>query len=366
MPKTSVQELYEFGQSIWLDNISRAMIESGKLEQMIGLGLRGLTSNPTIFNKAISESSDYNEKIIQLRNEGKSTFEIYDELTVKDVQDAADIFFAVFQKSNGLDGFVSLEINPKLAYKPEETIKEGKRLFLRVNRPNVMLKVPATQEGLLAIEELVACGININATLIFFLEQYVNTANAYIRGIRRFLQSKGEVSRVRSVASVFVSRIDTYIDKRLTELQNSGLAGKAAASNCAAIYRKFSEIFCAPEFCKLKESGVNSQRVLWGSTSTKNPDYSDIKYVAELVAKNTVNTMPEETFYAFLEHGKVQEALTYDNSCAQKTIEALQHLGVDINDVCSQLLKAGVAAFEQSFDSLIATLERKKNLACAI
>lgn len=363
MPKSSIQELNTFGQSVWLDNINRSMIKTGKLKQMIELGLCGMTSNPTIFDKAISSGTDYDEKILELCEAGKSTFEIYDDLTVRDVQDAADIFLPVYKESNGMDGYVSLEINPRLAYKTEETIKEAKRLYQKVNRPNVMFKVPVTSQGFSAIEELVALGININSTLIFSLEQYINTANAYIRGIKRLLQNKGDVSRIRSVASVFVSRIDTSVDNLLKEKPTfASLKGKAAVSNSGLIYKKYLEIFSSAEFKQIREKGGHLQRVLWGSTSTKNPDYSDIKYVSELIARNTVNTMPEQTFNAFLDHGKVKEALTADVSEAEKSIAGLKNLGIDINDVCARLLEEGVVAFEKSFDSLLDSIEKKKNI----
>jgi transaldolase len=363
--KNSIQELNAFGQSAWLDNINRAMLESGKLKEMIDLGLRGMTSNPTIFDKAISSSADYDEKIAELCEAGKSTFEIYDELTVRDVQDAADMFLPVYKETKGLDGYVSLEINPKFAYKVEETIKEGRRLYQKVNRPNVMLKVPATSQGFSAIEELVASGLNINATLIFSLGQYIDTANAYTRGIKRLLDKKGDVSKVRSVASVFVSRIDTSVDNLLEKKSAAAaLKGKAAVSNSALIYQKYLEIFSSEDFKSLKEKGANPQRALWASTSTKNPDYSDIKYVSELIAGDTVNTMPEQTFNAFLDHGKVKEALAADASEAEKTIANLKNLGIDVNDICAQLLKDGVFAFEKSFDSLLNSIEKKKNILC--
>lgn len=375
MPKNGIHELNAFGQSAWLDNISRSMLRTGKLKQMIELGLCGMTSNPTIFDKAISSSADYDEKILELCEYGKSTFEIYDDLTIRDVQDAADIFLPVYKESNGIDGYVSLEIDPRLAYKTEETVKEGKRLFQKVNRPNVMFKVPATKPGFSAIEELVALGININSTLIFSLEQYINTADAYIRGIERILENKGDVSKVHSVASVFVSRIDTSVDNLLDQLLAKeeaqkkkallmSLKGKAAVSNSGLIYQKYLEIFSSEDFKQLRKKGANEQRVLWGSTSTKNPDYSDIKYVSELIAKNTVNTMPEQTFNAFFDHGKVKEALTSNAPEAQEVIVILKKQGIDINADCAQLLKEGVLAFEKSFDSLLNAIEKKKNIVC--
>lgn len=377
MEKTHIQELGAFGQSVWLDNIGRPMIKSGKLKEMIGLGLRGMTSNPTIFDKAISSGSDYDEKIVELSNAGKSAFEIYDELTISDVQDAADIFLPVYKESGGLDGYVSLEINPKLACKTDDTIKEGIMLFQKVNRPNVMFKVPATDAGFKAIEELVARGMNINITLIFSLAQYINTVEAYLRGIKRLLQDKKNVTNLRSVASVFVSRIDTYVDNLLDQFalkeENQGkkaqinsLKGRAATSNSSLIYEKYLKILSSSDFKELKTNGVNVQRVLWGSTSAKNPQYCDIKYVTELIARDTVNTMPEQTFSAFLDHGEVRESLIQDVRSAKKLIDDLRQVGIDIDDVCMQLLKEGVAAFEKSFDSLLNSLEKKRSVLCKI
>ena len=364
---TTIQQLDSLGQSIWLDNINRTMIESGKLKEMIVEGLLGMTSNPTIFDKAISSSSEYDKYMQELCSKGKSAFEIYDELTVKDVQDATDIFRPVYEKTNGLDGYVSLEINPKLAYKTEETITEGKRLHKKVNRDNLMLKVPSTDEGFKAVEELTALGMNINITLIFSLEQYIKTFEAYIKGIKRFLESGGDASKVRSVASVFVSRIDTVIDAKLDELIERGgnkeelqrLKGKAAVANSALIYKKYLDFISSDEFKVLQAKGVNIQRVLWGSTSTKNLAYNDLKYVEELIGKNTVNTVPGNTYEAFLDHGQPKEALTSDASDAQQSISSLRAVGIDINDVCKELLEKGVIAFEKSFDSLLEHIETK-------
>ena len=364
---TTIQQLDSLGQSIWLDNINRTMIEGGKLKEMISEGLLGMTSNPTIFDKAISSSSEYDKYMEELCSKGKSTFEIYDELTVKDVQDAADIFRSVYEKTNGLDGYVSLEINPKLAYNIEDTIIEGKRLHKKVNRPNVMFKVPSTDEGFKAVEEFTALGMNINITLIFSLEQYNKTFEAYIKGIKRFLESGGDASKVRSVASVFISRIDTLADAKLDEVIEKGgnkeelerLKGKAAVANSALIYKKYLDVVSSNEFKELQAKGVNIQRVLWGSTSTKNPAYSDVKYVAELIGKNTVNTVPDNTYEAFLDHGEVKEALTSDISDAQQAISSLKVVGIDINDVCKELLEKGVVAFEKSFDSLLEHIDCK-------
>ncbi len=370
MTKTTIQQLDDFGQSAWLDYISRSLLDTGKLKEMIGQGLRGMTSNPTIFDKAVSTGSDYDSIIKKLKAMNKSTFEIYDDLTIKDIQDAADVFKPVYHETAGLDGYVSLEVNPKLAYKTRETVEEAKRLYKKVNRPNVMFKVPSTNEGLTAIEELLARGININVTLIFSVQQYIDTTKAYIKGIERFLQKSGDASTVRSVASVFVSRIDTATDKLLEETlakksdvsikgNLEQLRGKAAVANSALIYKKYREIFASSEFKQLQKRGAHVQRLLWGSTSTKNPAYSATKYVSELIGKNTVNTIPGNTFNAFLDHGVVKETLTGDIEEAQKVIDDLKILGLDINVICNKLLQDGVAAFERSFDSLLNSIEEK-------
>ncbi|UCG90902.1 MAG: transaldolase [candidate division WOR-3 bacterium] len=370
MAQSKMQELADFGQSIWLDYISRSLIETGRLKKMIAQGLRGMTSNPTIFDNAVSASADYDKQIAALKMLNKSTFEIYDELTVKDIQAAADLFRPVYEKTNNIDGHISLEVNPKLAYNIKETIEEAKRLYTKVNRPNVMFKVPSTDEGFAAIEELLAEGININITLIFSVQQYTNTAEAYIKGIERLLQKGGDVSTVCSVSSVFVSRIDTLTDKLIDEKSTressievrtklEALKGTAAVANSAMIYKKYQDIFSSNRFKPLQEKGANVQRLLWGSTSTKNPAYSDIKYVTELIGKHTINTIPEHTLDAFLDHGVVKETLTGDTTEAQKIIDDLRRIGIDIDDVCKKLLKDGVVAFEKSFDSLLNAIEQK-------
>jgi transaldolase len=375
MAKTVIHELCETGQSIWLDNINRSMIDSGKLKNLINQGLRGMTSNPTIFDKAISASTDYDETISQLSNGDKTTFQIYDDLTVKDIQDAADIFRPVYEESDGLDGYVSLEINPHLAFNTTETIEEAKRLHQKVNRPNVMYKVPATDEGFKAVEELISSGFNVNVTLIFSLEQYSKTAQAYMNGIKRLLENNGDPRKVRSVASVFVSRIDTTIDALLEEKESKeqeentknelhSLKGKAAVANSRLIYKKYQEILSSDEFKALWEKGANVQRVLWGSTGTKNPAYSDIKYITELIGKNTVNTVPDATLDAFLDHGEAKEILTANAGDAQEIIENLKKADIDINTVCAKLLADGVISFEKSFDSLLNSIETKSKNLC--
>ncbi len=375
MKKTVLRDLCETGQSIWLDNINRSMIESGRLKELINLGLRGMTSNPTIFDKAISTSTDYDAEILQLSNSDKTVFQIYDDLTTKDIQDAADLFLPIYEETRGLDGYVSLEINPHLAFNTNETIEEGKRLHQKVNRPNVMFKVPSTEEGFGAVEELISSGINVNITLIFSLEQYIKTAQAYMRGIKLLLENNGDPRSVHSVASVFVSRVDTYVDKLLEEKESqeneesiksklNSMRGKAAVANSRLIYKKYMDILSCEEFKTLWEKGANIQRVLWGSTSAKNPAYSDIKYVTELIGKSTVNTVPDSTLDAFLDHGEIREVLGADVYDAQEVIGNLNKFGIDINTVCAKLLNDGVTSFQESFDSLLNSIETKSKNLC--
>ena len=361
MSTSTMQQLSDLGQSVWLDFISRPLLETGKLKQLIQLGLRGMTSNPSIFNQSIGTTHDYDEQITLLKQKGKSIFDIYDALTINDIQQATDQFKSVYEQTKGLDGYVSLEINPLLANKVDEQIKEGKRLFAKVNRPNVMIKVPSTQEGFPVIEELIASGINVNVTLIFSLEQYVNTAHAYWRGLKRLVQKTNDLSHVRSVASVFISRVDTIIDelleKRSAEAKN--LKGKAAVANARIIYEEYKKLFESGEFKTLRAKGANVQRVLWGSTSTKNPSYKDVKYVEELIAVDTINTIPEKTLNCFLDHGKVKDAFQNNVNEAKKVISALDQQNILIDDVCKNLLKDGLKAFDDAFETLQHSLEKK-------
>ena len=370
--KTKLEKLADFGQSIWLDSIDRAMLKNGKLKDLIKQGLCGLTSNPTIFEQAIGKHNEYDNQIVELKNQGKSTFEIYDELTTTDIRDAADLFEGLYEKTKGEDGFVSLEINPQLGRKVDEQIKEGLRLFEKVNRPNLMIKVPATREGLKVAQELIAQGVNVNITLIFSYEQYCETIGAYLNGLKRRLQEKLDISHIRSVASVFISRVDTLVDKIIEDkiaLETSQtkldrmrvLLGTAAVSNTRIIYQKFLHVFSGKEFTEFSKRGANLQRPLWGSTSTKNPNYSDIKYVKEFIAKYTVNTVPEKTLQAFLDHGEIKEAFArFPEGAAKENIYHLEDLtGVKIKDICERLLNEGLGAFEKSFVFLLETIEKK-------
>lgn len=370
MSHTILEDLAKLGQSIWLDNINRSLVEEGKLTGMIAGGLKGVTSNPSIFNKVISESEDYDLSIKDLRDRGKSVFEIYDELTVGDIASAAVEFTEVYKDSKGLDGYVSLEINPLLADKVEEQIEEGKRLFKKVNKENVMIKVPSTQAGYKVIEALISESINVNATLIFSLKQYEEVVKAYFRGLITLIEKKGDPSKVRSVASVFVSRIDTAIDNLLEEklllepndevkAKVSGLKGKAAVANSRLIFEKAKSIYSSEKFKVLAEKGANIQRVLWASTGTKNPQYSDIKYVKELIVAPTVNTIPEETLNAFIDHGDVKAAFLSDANDSVGIIKDLSDLGISVDETCVKLLKEGLVAFDKAFESLLKTIEKK-------
>lgn len=366
---TKIHELNEFGQSVWLDNISRHHLKSGKLKEMIRSGISGITSNPSIFNKSISETSDYDGMISKLVGDGRSAFDIYDELTIRDVQDAADLFREVYEFTDKRDGYISLEVSPKLAYKTAETVSEARRLFGKVNRKNLLIKVPATEQGIPAIRKLISDGINVNATLIFSIAQYNEVANAYIAGLRDFVSKGGDPQGIASVASVFISRTDTCVDKILDDIISKEkskkadlekIKGKAAVAYTKLIYKEYDRIFKGREFDVLKLKGARPQRALWASTSTKNPSYSDIKYVVELIGKDTVNTLPDPTYYAFMDHGIIKEAIKVDLEGAKKALSDLKRSGIDVDKVCEQLLKDGVDSFEKAFDSLLSSIEQKK------
>ena len=361
MATSKMSEIANLGQSLWVDNISRSMIESGQLKSLIDRGLRGQTSNPTIFKQAIATSNDYDKRIVQLTEQGKTVFEVYDVLTLKDVGDAADLFSAVYDATEGLDGYVSLEINPKLANEYESQLAECVRLWKTLARPNVMIKVPATKNGCKVVEGLIAQGINVNVTLIFSAEQYSDVVRAYMKGLRTLLTNKGDINRVRSVASIFVSRLDAAIDKWLDENKQGSLRGIAAVANCEIIYHKYMKEFNSAEFKEFKARGAHDQRVLWASTGTKDAAYSDIKYITELIGKNTVNTVPDKTLDAFCDHGIVKLSLPADVSKAQHHIEHLRLLGIDPNVVCLKLLEDGLVSFEKSFEELLSSIDKKSH-----
>src|SRR5210317_899718 len=302
---TKLHELTELGQSVWLDYISRSLMASGKLQELVDQGLRGVTSNPSIFEKAIAGSDDYDEDLNRLVRDGRSVAEIYENLAMSDIRRAADVLRLVYEKSGGADGYVSLEVNPALAHDTGATIAEARRLFASLERPNVLIKVPATPAGIPAIETLIAEGVNVNVTLIFSLEQYEAVATAYIARLEKLALAGGDVGRVASVASFFISRVDTAVDKALEEIGNTEIQGKIAIDNAKIAYSRFREIFSSERWKKLATESARVQRPLWASTSSNNPACPDTIYVDNLIGPDTVNTLPPATLDDFLDHGKV-------------------------------------------------------------
>lgn len=370
---SNLTKMIDYGQSYWIDNLTRRMIKSGELKKRITKeGLRGQTSNPAIFYKAISEGADYNKQIEKLVKEGKSVIEIYDALTIKDVQDACDLFKPVYESSNGVDGYVSLEVSPYLAHNTEETLNEAKRLFTAVNRPNCYIKIPGTSAGVSAIEQALYEGININVTLLFSIKAYVDVANAYINALERRLAEGKRIDNVASVASFFLSRIDTSIDQLLSHLINpqkdfgdvprpEHLLGKAAVASAKIAYQSFLKIFSGERWEKLAAAGAKVQRPLWASTSTKDPLYPDTKYVDPLIGYNTVNTLPETTIKAFEDHGKIEEnAILKHVDEAYQVLSDLKKLGIDIDSVTTQLMNDGIQKFIEPFDKLIKKLAQER------
>ena len=358
---TKLHELHDAGQSVWLDYIRRDMLDGGELRALVDDGVRGLTSNPTIFQQAIEGSDTYDAQIrevIATRPEA-TTIEMFEELAVQDIQRAADALLEVYTGSDGADGFVSLEVSPHLAHNTAATIAEAKRLWAWVDRPNLMVKVPATTAGVPAIEELIAAALNINVTLLFSLDMYIEVANAYIRGLAR----AAEPDTIASVASFFVSRVDGKTDAALEKVGSDealALRGTIAVANAKLAYRHYEQIFGGPAFAEVATRGARPQRLLWASTSTKNPEYSDVLYVETLVGPNTVNTMPPATIDAFRDHGVIDgAAIAWDLDTADDQMAQLGALGIDIDDVTRQLQEEGVSKFADSFDDLLATLANK-------
>jgi transaldolase len=361
MGASRVLDLFRYGQSVWLDQLGRGLLESGGLARAVAEGeVVGVTSNPTIFDKAIEGGADYDSEIAALLRQAPDmgTQALYEALVVKDIQDAADLLKPVFQRTDRLDGYVSLEVSPKLAYETQATIEEARRLFALVNRPNAFIKVPSTDEGLPAITALIGEGINVNVTLMFSQQDYISVANAYLSGLEQLAEAGGDLNKVASVASFFVSRIDVAVDKLLPE--DSPLHGKAAVANTKAAYALLQETFGSARFRKLKRKGARVQRFLCASTSTKDPAYSDVLYVEELIGPDTVNTMPLETLEGFRDHGRARPSITEDLRGAKRTLKALAKAGVDLNEVCRQLKVEGVQKFSDSLDSLLKSLETKR------
>lgn len=369
-PITAIQAL---GQSVWMDTMSRRFVESGELQARIQEDdLRGCTSNPTIFDKAIRQSADYDQDMQRLVSAGADAEAIYRDLTIRDIQLALDLLRPTFERTNGLDGYVSLEVSPHLARETDTTLAEAVALWELLDRPNAMIKIPGTPEGLPAIEEALYRGLNINITLLFSVQAYEQVANAYIRALQRRAEAGLPIDRIASVASFFVSRIDTEVDNRIeaqlartsdaterAELES--LLGRAAVANAKVAYSAYERIFGSEPFLSLKGQGARVQRLLWASVGTKNPAYKDTVYVDELIGPDTVSTMPPETFDAVKDHGAVQPTLTQNPDEARDVLARLGAIGIDINDVTDLLLTDGIQKFAKSFDDLMSGIQAKRD-----
>lgn len=379
---TKLDRLYELGQSVWYDNISREVLETGELQRLVDLGVRGVTSNPTIFKSAIVGSTAYDAQMRSMLGGDHTPQAVYEALAVEDIRRACDILRPVFEATDHVDGFVSLEVSPLLASDTTSTLAEVRRLHPMVERPNLYIKIPATSEGIPAIEQALFEGYNINITLIFSRKTYERVMEAYMRALERRVEAGKDISEVRSVASFFVSRVDTLVDKMLEKIAASAaepgnpqsaiperfrdLMGKAAVANAKLAYQDFLRVFRSQRFQRLTEKGAKVQRPLWASTSTKNPAYSDILYVGPLIGPDTVNTMPGETIEAFLDHGTA--ALTVEQGVdeAQRLLDALEAVGVSMDAVTQQLLDEGIQKFSEPFEALLGAIEEKtRQLAAA-
>jgi transaldolase len=361
MSTKPLQVLSELGQSAWIDFLSRDSIHGGHLRELIDdFSVVGATSNPTILQKAMTAGSAYDEQMSQLAADGASVEQTFWALAQQDIQDACDVFRPVWEATAKRDGYVSLEVDPRLAYDTLETYREAMRLHDEVDRPNLMVKIPATKPGLAAIEDVIAKGRSINVTLIFSLSRYAEVVESYLRGLERLVAEGGEPANVASVASFFVSRIDTEADKRLEEIGgHDELRGKLAIANAKLAYAHYLEVFSGPRWEYLRGKGATPQRVLWASTSTKNPAYPDVLYVEELLGPDTIDTMPEETIVAYQDHGQPRARLTQGLQDAHRTFDELKRAGVDYDDVTDTLEREGVEKFSEAFAELTASLAQK-------
>jgi transaldolase/transaldolase/glucose-6-phosphate isomerase len=356
-----LNQIKDFGQSIWLDFFDRELMDSGTLQKLIDEdGLSGITSNPSIFEKAIKGSSDYDEDIKKFSSEQKSNEEIFFSIAVKDIQKAADILKPVFDEANGSDGFVSMEVSPHLAHDTEGTIAQARELWKRIDRKNVMIKIPATKEGLPAIKNCIAEGININITLLFGLERYKEVTEAYISGLEKRLKNNLPLDNIQSVASFFLSRIDVLTDPILKEKKLNSLVGEVAIASAKRAYEIYKKVFFSDRFRELEKKGGTKQKVLWASTSTKDPAFSDVKYVEALIGPNTINTLPMETIDAFLDHGKIADHLENNLLKAQNLLNQLSENGINLDDLTQQLEIEGVEKFNKSYDSLLKAVGEKR------
>ena len=370
--KNPLKELLDFGQSVWLDYIRRNLFTTGELARLVNEdGLRGMTSNPAIFEKAIAGSTDYAQELQELaKRKDLDAKGVYEQLAIHDIQKAADVLKSVYVESKRRDGYVSLEVSPGLAHKTQETIEEARRLWKAVGRENLMIKVPGTVEGIPAFQQLISEGINVNVTLLFAQDVYEEVAEAYIAGLETFAKGGGDVSRMASVASFFVSRIDTLVESKIGALLKDpalpadrqtllqSLMGKVAIANAKLAYQSYKQIFAGPRWQALASRGGQTQRVLWASTSTKNPMYRDVLYVEELIGPDTVNTIPPATLDAFRDHGRVRASLEEDVEGARRTMDNLARAGISMKEVTDQLTDDGVKLFEKAFDELLATVEK--------
>ena len=380
MATTTIMQLHtQEDQSVWQDDISREMLTSGALEKSINeIGIRGLTSNPTIFEKAIAGGTAYDEAISELVRDGVDAHGIFESVAIKDIQDACDLFRPIYDSSNGADGFVSIEVSPGAARDADLTRREAKHLWEAVNRPNVMIKIPGTAEGVAVIKEMLALGININITLLFSIANYEQVALAYIEALEERMAAGKPVDKVASVASFFVSRVDSAVDKELdarieaasdeaTKAKLRGLKGKAAVANAKLAYVRFQELFNSDRFAPLRAAGAKVQRPLWASTSVKNPEYRDVLYVEELIGPETVNTMPRPTITAFLDHGVVARTVDKDIPAARQVMADLAEADIDLDAITARLEEEGIASFTTSYEALLAGVEAKRSqLAAAV
>jgi len=370
MAKNKMQELHEAGQSIWLDSIDRRMLHDGELERRVSDdALTGMTSNPTIFQKALASSNAYDEQIVAAEEDGLTSWELFELLETTDVRDACDAFAAVYSSTRGADGYVSIEISPGVSHDADAAIEEARRLWKTVDRPNVMVKVPGTREGAVAVRRLISEGINVNITLLFAIEAHERVIEAYMAGLEDRVKAHQPVDGLASVASFFVSRVDTEIDKRLDGLIAKAapaekerlqmLKGRAAIANAKLAYKLFRQKFSGPRWEALAKQGARVQRPLWASTSTKNPAYRDVMYVEELIGPDTVDTMPPATIDAFKDHGVVARTVDKKVAVAEGLLKEIEAVGISVREVTEKLLVDGIASFQKSFDELIAGLESK-------
>jgi transaldolase len=367
MASNHLREIEAEGQAVWLDNISRALIEDGDLERLVREdGISGVTSNPTIFDKAIGDSDRYDDGLREYAEKGLSPRDIFFELGFRDIRDGCDILRPVFDETEGKDGYVSFELPPELSDDAQGSVEQAKSIKAKIDRPNVLIKVPGTEAGVEAFEELTAAGVNVNVTLLFDVKRYEKVAEAYIRGLERRIEAGEPVNRASSVASFFVSRVDGKVDKKLEELGREDLMGKAAVANARIAYESFQRLFSGERWEKIAAEGAAVQRPLWASTSTKNDAYPDTLYVDELIGPDTVNTMPDATVEAARDHATVSRTVDKDYAAAHALIDELKEAGVDFDDIVSrQLVEEGVESFAKSFDSMIDTIEEKAGAVTA-